>query len=102
MATGYEDWIRYRTIDSSLALSRLQLHMQTLMEQSAGPKTMADGVMYDPSTLLEQLTPGGFLVKELNRLEGVVNRVGMPLFQPTRRVDGGTFAAPNTGASYGG
>lgn len=102
MATGYEDWIRYRTSEPALALSRLQMHVQTLMEMQAGAKTQADGVLYDPETINNMLRTDGMLMKELNRLEAVVNRVGMVRFQPTRRVDGGTVAPPNTGVAYGG
>jgi len=72
------------------------------MEYASGAKTQADGVLYDPIGLNDTLAPTGFLMRELNRLEAVVNRVGMPTFTPTRRVDGGNIAAPNTGVSYGG
>ena len=102
MATGYEDWIRYRTADPTTALSRLQMHIQILMEYASGAKTQADGVLYDPIAINELLAPTNFMMRELNRLEAVVNRVGMPRLQPTRRVDGGTLAPPNTGVSYGG
>jgi len=102
MATGYEDWIRYRTTEPVTALSRLQMHVQSLMEMQSGAKTMADGVMYDPEVINQMLLPSGMIMRELNRLEAVVNRVGMVRFQPTRRVDGGTVAPPNSGVSFGG
>ena len=102
LATGYEDWIRYRTADPVTALSRLQMHVQTLMEMASGAKTQADGVLYDPIAINELLKPTNFIMLELNRLEAVVNRVGMARLQPTRRVDGGTFAPPDTGTSFSG
>ncbi len=102
MPTGYEDWIKYRTSDPTLALTRLQAHIQALMELASGGKTMADGVLFDPQSLESQLASNGFLMRELNRLEGVVNCIGIPRFQPTRRIDGGTFSAPDTGVAYSG
>jgi hypothetical protein len=101
VATGYEDWIRYRTSDPALALDRLSLHVVGLQEIVSGAKTMADGVLYDPQVIMQMLDPKGFIMRELNRLEGVVNRVGIARMQPTRRVDGGVIAAPDTGVGYG-
>ncbi len=97
--TGYEDWVRYRVSDPETALSRLQMHVQYLMEIASGARTAADGVQYDPQNINTLLAPGSFLMRELNRLEGVVNKVGIPRMQPTRRVDGGTFYPPNTATS---
>lgn len=96
MSTGYSDWIRYRVSDPATALSRLYMHIQILQEQAAGARTMADGVAYDPQPILMQLEPTGFLMREANRLEGVVNRVGVATLIPTRRVDGGNLAPPDT------
>lgn len=101
MATGFEDWIIYRTTNAPLALDRLKAHMQALMEQASGPKTISDGVLFDPMSLMELLKADGFLITEMNRLEAVVNGVGVPRFQPTRRVDGGVYAAPDTGVAGG-
>jgi hypothetical protein len=91
ISSGFEDWIRYRVSDPATALARLYMHLEALQEMASGARTMADGVAYDPQPILMQLDPKGFLLREANRLEGVVNRVGMPRFQPTRRVDGGTL-----------
>jgi len=95
--TGYEDWVRYRVTDPALALDRLQLHVQGLSEILSGGRVQADGVVDDPALLMAMLAPGSFLTRELNRLSGVVHRVGLPMLQPTRRVDGGTVAPPDTG-----
>jgi len=99
MATGYEDWVRYRVVDPATALSRLYMHIQILQEMASGARTAADGVQYDPQPILMQLDVKGFLFLEANRLEGVVNKVGIPRLQPTRRVDGGTFYPPNSATS---
>lgn len=101
MATGYEDWIFYRTTNAPLALDRLKAHIQSLLEAASGAKTIADGVLYDPMTINEMLKPTGFLMLELNRLEGVVTGVGTVRFQPTVRVDGGNYARPDTGVNSG-
>ena len=100
MATGYEDWIRYRTTNPSLALDRLYMHLQILMEMASGARTQADGVAYDPQPIMLMLDPKGMLMREANRLEGVVNRVGMPRLQPTIRVDGGRLTPSD--ASFSG
>lgn len=102
MATGYEDWVRYRVSDPALALSRLYMHVQILQEFASGARTQADGVAYDPQPIALQLSTNGFLMREMNRLEGVVNGVGVPRLQPTRRTDGGTLGAPDTAFSGGG
>ena len=47
------------------------------------------------------LRSDSFLMREMNRLSGVVYGMGVPTMQPTRRVDGGTLTAPNTGLSGG-
>jgi hypothetical protein len=99
MATGYEDWVRYRVADPATALSRLYMHLQVLQEMASGARTQADGVAYDPQPILMLLDVKGFLMLEANRLEGVVNKVGIPRLQPTRRVDGGTFYPPNSATS---
>ena len=99
MATGYEDWIRYRVSQPALALSRIYMHMQILQEMASGARTMADGVAYDPQPLMMLLEPNGFLMREANRLEQVVNKVGIPRFIVTRRVDGGVLAPPDTSFS---
>lgn len=96
MATGYEDWIRYRVVNPSLALDRIYMHIQALMEQASGARTMADGVAYDPQPILSMLEPTGFLMREANRLEGMVHNVGKAALIPTRRVDGGVFAPSNS------
>ncbi len=101
MSTGYESWIRYRVSAPATALSLLYMHLEVLQEMASGARTMADGVAYDPQPIIAMLVPNGFLMKEANRLEGVVNRVGVPRMQPTRRVDGGTLAAPDTSISGG-
>jgi len=89
MATGYEDWIRYRATNPGQALARLEMHLQALQEIGAGARMQADGVIYDPGTILQLLAPGSFLMVELNRLTKVVHRVGIPRMVPVRRVDGG-------------
>jgi hypothetical protein len=99
MATGYEDWVRYRVTDPATALDRLYMHIQILQEMASGARTQADGVAYDPQPILMQLDTKGFLMLEANRLEGVVHKVGIPRLQPTRRVDGGTFYPPNSATS---
>jgi len=71
------------------------------MEMASGAKTIADGVLYDPIAINEMLKPTGFIMLELNRLEGAVTGVGTPRFQPTRRVDGGNYVAPDTGVNSG-
>lgn len=101
MATGYEDWIRYRVTAPSTALERLYLHIQILQEMASGARTMADGVAYDPQPIMNMLTPTGFLMIEMNRLEGMVNNVGKAALIPTRRVDGGNLAPPDTSLSGG-
>lgn len=101
MATGYEDWIRYRVSNPTLALSRLYMHVQILQEMASGARTMADGVAYDPQPIMNMLTTGGFLMREMNRLEGMVNGVGIPSLTATRRVDGGVLAPPDTSISGG-
>jgi len=98
--TGYEHYIRYRTTNPALALELLYMHIQGLSEMASGARTMADGVAYDPQTLVQMLDPKGFVMREMNRLEGVVNKVGIPRMQPTRRVDGGLLAPPD--AAFGG
>jgi len=100
MSTGFEDFIRYRVINPPLALERLYMHIQILQEQASGARTQADGVAYDPQPLLMQLGADSFLMREANRLEGVVHGVGIPRMVPTRRVDGGTVSAPDT--AFGG
>jgi hypothetical protein len=99
--TGYEDWIRFRVSDPATALSRLYMHVQGLQEMASGARTAADGVQYDPQPILMQLAQNSFLMREMNRLEGVVNKVGIPRMQPTRRVDGGTFVPPNSTVTGG-
>lgn len=101
MATGYEDWIRYRVVQPSLALERLYMHIQVLQEQASGARTMADGVAYDPQPILAQLEPTGLLMREANRLEGMVNNVGKAALIATRRVDGGVLAPPDTSLAGG-
>ena len=95
-----EDWIRYRTINPSLALSRLYMHIQALQETASAARTMADGVAYDPQPIQMQLASNSFLMREMNRLEGIVNHVGLARLQPTRRVDGGNLVPPDT--AFGG
>lgn len=97
MATGFEDWIKYRVSNPPLALQRGYLHVQGLSELLTGGRVSADGVSDDPGLIERQLDPGSFLMTELNRLEGVVNHVGLATLIPTRRVDGGTLTAPDTG-----
>lgn len=101
MATGFEDWIRYRITNPPLALSRLYAHVQVLQEMASGARTMADGVAYDPQPILSQLDAKGFLTREMNRLEGMTHGVGVATLIPTRRVDGGVLAPPDTSVSGG-
>jgi hypothetical protein len=100
--TGYEDWITYRTSNPTLALQRLSLHIQGLQTLVSSGRVASDSTSFDPGPILQMLNPGGFLFNELNRLEGVVNRIGIPRFQPTVRIDGGNYGRPDTGVGYGG
>ena len=97
MASGYEDWIVYRVTDPGTALARLQLHVQYLMQLQTVGSVAADGVSESQAGIEAALRPDSFHMRELNRLAGVVTGMGVPTMQPTRRVDGGTLTAPNTG-----
>lgn len=101
MASGYEDWVVYRITDPGTALTRIQLHMQYLMQLQTVGSVAADGVSESQAGIEAALRSDSFLMREMNRLSGVVYGMGVPTMQPTRRVDGGTLTAPNTGLSGG-
>lgn len=95
MATGYEDWVRYRIVSPSLALDRLTMHIQGLQEIASGARVQSDGVIYDPQTVVNMLAASSWLMRELDRLSAVVYRTGVPRLVPTRRVDGGNIDPGN-------
>jgi len=99
MATGYEDWIRYRVTSPQLARERLEMHIQQLMMIASGARIQADGVSYDPQTVIQMLTPTGFLLRELDRLSACTTGIGIPRMVPTRRVDGGRMNPSSAGFS---
>lgn len=99
MPSGYEDWLSFRVRDPATALARLYKHMEYLQVLATVGSVAADGVSESQAQAVALIAPGSFYVREANRLEGVVNGMGVPTLQPTRRVDGGTLCAPDTGFS---
>jgi len=96
MATGFESYISLMYTNPQAAFPLASQHLQALVEKRAmynagdGP-TNADYASLDNEIARVQ--------KDLERLAGVVYRVGIPRIQPTRRVDNAPWPVPGQGQS---
>ncbi len=82
MSTGYESYVTIRRSDPATALTQANLHLQTLMEQKR-PRVGDAGASHDSSTLDADIER---VLKDIENLEKVVYRIGVPQMVPVRRV----------------
>lgn len=94
MATGYEGYITLMYSNPSAALPMALNHLQALAQLRSGPRTSVDNVLWDPSALDSEIAR---VEKDIRYLNGVVNRIGMPRIQPTRRIDNMPWQVPGSG-----
>lgn len=96
MATGYETYISLMYVNPQASLGLALNHLQALAVLRSTPRSGADSVSYDPTSLDLEMAR---VEKDIRYLNGIVNHIGQPRMAPTRRIDNAPWPVPGQGYS---
>jgi hypothetical protein len=94
MATGFETYITLMYDQPTAAYSLAIQHLTALAAMRSSPRSGADSVSYDPTSLDLEMAR---VEKDIRYLVGVTRHIGQPRLVPTRRIDNSPWPVPGQG-----